>query len=140
MVVKLLLFGKCTVNCRIVRNRTNSTIYDFEKKFGSSLCILRVKKLNKFFTADDFDYGTLCGQFFSLENLGGLAAFAADMESRGDIFLALLSLFFQMIFFNHDWGNANFFFSKVIPVFGSYRNILVIQVMKICDFLIFFYK
>ena len=77
-VVKLLLFGKCTVNCRIVRNRTNSPIYDFEKKFGSSLCILRVKKLNKFFTADDFDYGTLCGQFFSFENFGGFAACTAD--------------------------------------------------------------
>ena len=72
VILKLLLFEKCTLN------RTNSPIYDFEKKFGSSLCILRVKKLNKFFTADDFDNGALCGQFFSFENFGGFAACTAD--------------------------------------------------------------
>jgi len=39
---------------------------------------LRFEKLNKFFTADDFDNGALCSQFFSFENFGGFAACTAD--------------------------------------------------------------
>lgn len=46
---------------------------------------MRFEKLNKFFTADDFDNGALCSQFFSFENFGGFAACTAD---DGGILLA----------------------------------------------------
>ena len=140
MVVKLLLFGKCTLNHRTVRNRTNRPIYAFEKSLDHPSAFCALKSSTNFSHRMILTTAPCAASSSALRILEDLPPSPPTMESRGDIFLALLSLFFQMIFFNHDWGNANFFFSKVIPVFGSYRNILVIQVMKICDFLIFFYK